>query len=113
LKTLILRSDQQEDFITIPLLYGNFAALGSGTHGTKYDWNLTSTPQAQLNSTIVNLPAGKVIGGGTVLNGMNFDRGSEADYDRWEVLGNEGWSWQGLLPYFKKARLPCDTIGRK
>jgi choline dehydrogenase-like flavoprotein len=44
-----------------------------------------------------------VIGGGTVLNGMVFNRGSKSDYDRWEALGNPGWSFDDLLPCFKMA----------
>jgi choline dehydrogenase len=35
---------------------------------------------------------------------MFFDRGSVADYDAWELLGNDGWAWKDLLPYFKKAK---------
>lgn len=45
------------------------------------------------------------MGGGTKLNRMVFDRGSELDYDRWESLGNAGWDWSSLLPYFKKVIL--------
>lgn len=44
-----------------------------------------------------------MVGGGTVVNGMFFDRGSKADYDLWEQLGNNGWGWNGLEPYFKKS----------
>lgn len=45
----------------------------------------------------------KVLGGGSVINGMIYDRGSAADYDLWEQLGNKGWGWKGLEPYFKKG----------
>ncbi|RYO80904.1 hypothetical protein DL766_009488 [Monosporascus sp. MC13-8B] len=44
-----------------------------------------------------------VVGGGSVMNGMFADRGSKADYDAWGALGNEGWGWDGLLPYFCKS----------
>jgi choline dehydrogenase-like flavoprotein len=64
---------------------------------------LTGVPQAELLNRSVHAPSGKVIGGGTVLNGMVFNRGSRSDYDRWERLGNPGWNWDSLLPYFKKA----------
>jgi choline dehydrogenase-like flavoprotein len=43
------------------------------------------------------------VGGGTVVNGMFFARGAAADYDAWEQLGNPGWGWEGLLPYFQKV----------
>jgi choline dehydrogenase-like flavoprotein len=101
---LIASSDQNEDFITIPAITsGNIPSLGGGPRGSKYDWNLTGIPQAILQGRSVPTPAGKVIGGGTVLNGMVFHRGSKSDYDRWEELGNLGWSFDGLLPYFKKS----------
>ncbi|RMZ74444.1 choline dehydrogenase [Pyrenophora seminiperda CCB06] len=46
---------------------------------------------------------GNVVGGGSVVNGMAFDRASAADYDAWESLGNTGWNYNNLLPYFKKS----------
>ena len=70
---------------------------------TPYWYNLTSTPQPGLNDGTYQVPAAKVVGGGTVINGMFFDRGSAADYDAWEELGNSGWNWQTLLHYFKKS----------
>ena len=76
-------SHQNEDFITIPAITsGNIPALGGGPRGSKYDWNLTGIPQAGLQGRSIPTPAGKVMGGGTVLNGMVFNRGSKADYDR-------------------------------
>jgi choline dehydrogenase-like flavoprotein len=101
---LIPLSTENEDWITIPLLSSaNVPALGNGPKGTKYDWNMTGIPQPQLGNRSIRTPAGKVIGGGTVLNGMVFNRGSKADYDRWAALGNPGWDFENLLPYFKKA----------
>ena len=46
---------------------------------------------------------GNVVGGGSVVNGIQFDRGSDADFDAWETLGNAGWGWKGLKPYFQKT----------
>lgn len=48
--------------------------------------------------------AAKVIGGGSAINGMFFDRGGPKDYDAWESLGNKGWGWKVLKEYFKKVR---------
>ncbi|KAG0126609.1 GMC oxidoreductase-domain-containing protein [Tuber indicum] len=68
-----------------------------------YDWNITTEPQIYLSGRRQNLPIGKALGGSSMLNGMMFDRGSPSDYDMWEDLGNPGWGWAGLLPYFKKS----------
>jgi choline dehydrogenase-like flavoprotein len=64
-----------------------------------------SVPQAGLDNRTSPLYTGVVVGGGTVVNGMFFNRGSAGDYDAWENLGNPGWGWEGLLPYFKKVSL--------
>ena len=50
------------------------------------------------------MPQGKVLGGGSILNAMCWNRGGAEDYDSWELLGNPGWGWEGLLPYFIKVR---------
>ncbi|KAI4721172.1 glucose-methanol-choline oxidoreductase [Aureobasidium sp. EXF-10727] len=69
----------------------------------KYLRTDTSIPQPGLNNRTAPLYTGDVVGGGTVVNGMFFARGARADYDAWEQLGNPGWGWEGLLPYFKKV----------
>lgn len=73
----------------------------------KYIRTYTSVPQAGLDNRTSLLYTGAVVGGGTVVNGMFFARGSAADYDAWEKLGNPGWGWRDLLPYFKKVRFAC------
>ncbi|KAI9052247.1 hypothetical protein LZ554_003604 [Drepanopeziza brunnea f. sp. 'monogermtubi'] len=95
---------EDEDWITIPLVSsGNVPSVGNGPRGSKYDWNMTGVPQPELGNRSIKTPAGKVIGGGTILNGMVFNRGSKSDYDRWELLGNPGWNFENLLSYFKKS----------
>ncbi|OCL01976.1 GMC oxidoreductase [Glonium stellatum] len=66
-------------------------------------FNWTCVPQAGINNRTMPVPAAAVVGGGTAINGMLFDRGSKEDYDMWEALGNPGWGWAGLFPYFKKS----------
>jgi len=66
-------------------------------------YNITSTPLVHLNNEPGVVLAGATVGGGSVVNGMFFDRASVADYDAWEELGNPGWGFDGLLPYFIKA----------
>ncbi|KAM0716125.1 hypothetical protein Q7P37_008639 [Cladosporium fusiforme] len=69
----------------------------------KYVRPFTSVPQPGLDNRTSPLYTGAVVGGGTVVNGMFFNRGSAVDYDAWEELGNPGWGWNDLLPYFKKS----------
>jgi choline dehydrogenase-like flavoprotein len=66
------------------------------TFGTKYDWNLTTTPQADANNRSIRMTRGKVLGGSSALNLMVWDRGAKADYDAWEELGNPGWNWRNV-----------------
>lgn len=72
-----------------------------------YSFNITSTPQRGLGDRTFPVPDAAVVGGGTAINGMFFDRGSALDYDAWVQLGNPGWGWDDLLPYFKKV---CPTV---
>lgn len=70
-----------------------------------YFFNLTSVPQAGLQNATFQVPAAAVVGGGTVVNGMFFDRAAAVDYDAWEELGNSGWGWKDLFPYFLKVHM--------
>lgn len=63
-----------------------------------------STPQAGTSNRVQVAITGSVVGGGSIINGMTWDRGAAADYDVWEELGSPGWGWEGLLPYFRKVR---------
>ena len=49
------------------------------------------------------IPIGKGVGGGSLINGMLWNRGNRDDFDAWVSFGNEGWGWYDLLPYFKKV----------
>ncbi|KAI1490483.1 putative choline dehydrogenase [Biscogniauxia mediterranea] len=73
------------------------------TLGTEYDWQFETTPQPGLGGRTLAWPRGKVLGGTSALNLMTWNRGSRQDYDAWEELGNRGWGWDDLLPYFKKS----------
>ncbi|KAF4547877.1 GMC oxidoreductase-like protein 7 [Elsinoe fawcettii] len=63
----------------------------------------TCAPDANLNNASFPVLIGGVVGGGTVVNGMAYNRGAAADYDAWEALGNQGWGFSSLLPYFRKS----------
>lgn len=67
-----------------------------------FQWMHVSVPQKHAGDRSVYTPRGKVLGGSSSINGMVYDRGARADYDGWRQLGNEGWSYADVLPYFKK-----------
>jgi choline dehydrogenase len=69
---------------------------------TKYDYAFTTVPQKYTGNREMYLPRGKVLGGSSSINAMIYIRGNKADYDEWNALGNKGWSYNEVLPYFKK-----------
>jgi len=84
---------------------GFFPLMKSG----KGNWNYQSVPQASLGGRSMYFPRGKVLGGSTSINGLVVSRGNAGDYDRWASMGNTGWSWEDVLPYFK--RIECYPDG--
>src|SRR5271168_2385545 len=69
----------------------------------RVNWMLESEPETGLDNRPMFQPRGRVLGGTSSINGMIYIRGNPLDYDNWRQLGCEGWSWQDVLPYFKKA----------
>jgi choline dehydrogenase len=67
------------------------------------DWEYYTDPEAQLENRSLYWPRGKVLGGSSSMNAMIYIRGNRADYDHWRDLGNPGWGYADLLPYFKKS----------
>ncbi|PMO42381.1 glucose-methanol-choline oxidoreductase [Vibrio sp. 10N.222.52.B12] len=67
------------------------------------NWGFETVPQAGLNGRKGYQPRGKTLGGSSSINAMMYARGHQYDYDLWASLGNEGWSYDDCLPYFKKA----------
>jgi choline dehydrogenase len=70
---------------------------------TGFDWGYTTVPQPAALNRSVYWPRGKVLGGSSCLNAMIYVRGAPADYDHWAYLGNVGWDYESVLPYFKKS----------
>ncbi len=70
---------------------------------TSRDWDLDTIPQPGLDNRQLYKPRGKVLGGSSSINAMLYVRGHRADYDGWAALGNKGWSYEEVLPYFKKS----------
>lgn len=72
-------------------------------HNPKTDWCYTTAEDPGLNGRSVSWPRGKVLGGSSSINGLLYIRGNRADYDHWRQLGNAGWSYEDILPYFKRV----------
>ncbi len=70
---------------------------------TPYDWAYETEPEPRLNNRRLFWPRGKTLGGSSSINAMIYIRGNRYDYDTWASLGNAGWSYADVLPYFKRA----------
>ena len=69
----------------------------------KYNWGYYTEPDPGMNGRSIYWPRGKVLGGSSSINGLIYVRGQPEDYEHWSVLGNTGWSWQDVLPYFIRS----------
>ena len=69
----------------------------------RVNWMFESEPEKELNDRTLYQPRGKVLGGTSSINGMVYMRGTPTDYDGWRQRGCEGWDWDSVLPFFKKA----------
>jgi choline dehydrogenase len=67
------------------------------------NWGFETVPQTQLNNRQMWYPQGRTLGGSTSINAMIYIRGQAEDYDRWRELGNEGWGYSDVLPFFRRA----------
>ena len=70
---------------------------------TDVDWNYSTEPEPHLCGRQLYWPRGKVVGGSSAINAMIYIRGNRADYDAWRDLGNQGWGFDEVLPYFRKS----------
>jgi choline dehydrogenase len=84
-------------WIHIPLGYGKLFA------DSRVNWLYKTEPEPELDNRQVIQPRGKVLGGSSSINGLLYLRGQPADYDHWRQLGNSGWSFDDVLPYFRRA----------
>jgi len=72
-------------------------------HKSKFDWGFSTEPQKHIDNRQIYLPRGKALGGCSATNAMAYVRGNAEDYNDWAKLGNKGWSYEEVLPYFKKS----------
>lgn len=89
-------------WIKMPLAMGKLF-----THPT-LNWGFYTEPEANLNNRSIFWPRGRVLGGSSSINGSAYVRGQAEDYDGWRRLGNVGWGWSDVLPYFNKLELRED-----
>lgn len=98
-KVLLLEAgpSDQSLYIRMP------AALGFPLMNDRFNWYLHSEPEAGLCDRKIYEARGRVLGGSSSINGMNWVRGNPWDYDNWGAMGLDGWSYAECLPYFRKA----------
>ncbi|KAF5379433.1 hypothetical protein D9615_006513 [Tricholomella constricta] len=89
-----------EDLINVPGMFGR------GRNNASLDWNFVTTLQPGIHNQSIQQPRGKVLGGSSALTYHNYNRGSREEYDAWAEMGNTGWDWESLFPYFTKL----DTV---
>ena len=86
--------------------------MGKLMHSGIYNWGYHTEPEPHLDGRKVYWPRGKVLGGSSTINGMIYVRGNPADYDGWERLGLPGWSYDSVLPCFKRSEGHVDRDDR-
>src|SRR5690349_9452044 len=97
-RVLLLEAGGRDNWIWYHIPVGYLFAIGN----PRSDWMFKTEPEPGLNGRSLNYPRGKVIGGSSAINAMIYMRGQAADYDHWRQLGLPGWSWNDVLPFFKK-----------
>jgi choline dehydrogenase len=97
-RTLLLEAGPPDShpFIHIP---AGFTKLS----GPRVNWGYRTVPQAHLNNRELWYPQGRTLGGGSSINAMIYTRGQREDYDGWAAAGCQGWAYEDVLPYFRKA----------
>ncbi|MFC4166380.1 GMC family oxidoreductase [Teichococcus aestuarii] len=88
--------EDRDIWIHVPAGYARLFASG------RYDCKFATEPEAELNGRSINWPRGRVLGGSGSVNGLVFLRGSPHDFDRWAQAGARGWSYEDVLPYFRR-----------
>ncbi len=99
ISVLLLEAGGKDNYHWIHIPIGYLFCMGN----PRTDWMMTTEPEAGLNGRALPYPRGKVLGGCSSINGMIYMRGQAADYDQWRQLGNTGWGWDDVLPYYLKS----------
>jgi len=96
---LLLEAGGMDDYAWIHIPVGYLYCIDN----PRTDWRYRTEPDPGLNGRSLIYPRGKVLGGSSSINGMIYMRGQQRDYDGWAAAGNPGWSWDDVLPLFKKS----------
>jgi len=98
-RVVLLEAGQSNNklFVSVP------AGMQSVISNLETDWFYSTEPDVSLNDRSLLWFSGKGLGGGSAINGMAYIRGTKEDYDQWSASGCSGWSWDEVLPYFKKS----------
>ncbi|MEO8627385.1 MAG: GMC family oxidoreductase N-terminal domain-containing protein, partial [Betaproteobacteria bacterium] len=95
---LLLEAGGKDNYFWINIPVGYLYTIGN----PRTDWCFKTEPDAGLNGRSIGYARGRVLGGCSSINAMVYMRGQRSDYDHWASLGNRGWSWNEVLPYFKR-----------
>jgi choline dehydrogenase len=98
-RVLLVEAGGNDDYFWIHVPVGYLYTIAN----PRTDWCFKTTPQAGLNGRSIGYARGKVIGGCSSINAMIYMRGQRSDYDHWAALGNHGWSWDEVLPVFRRT----------
>ncbi|WP_114008589.1 GMC family oxidoreductase [Cohaesibacter intestini] len=98
-KVLLLEAGGSDNYHWVHIPVGYLYCIGN----PRTDWMMKTAPEAGLNGRSLVYPRGKLLGGCTSVNGMIYMRGQAADYEHWRQLGNVGWGWDDVLPFFLKS----------
>ena len=98
-KVLILEAGGKDTYPWIHIPVGYFKTM----HNPKVDWCYRTEPDETMNNRSIRYPRGKTLGGSSSINGLLWVRGQSDDYNIWRQLGNKGWGWDDVLPYFLKS----------
>ncbi|MDC3231290.1 GMC family oxidoreductase N-terminal domain-containing protein [Candidatus Pelagibacter sp.] len=98
-KVLLIEAGGKDNYPWIHIPVGYFKTM----HNPSVDWCYKTEPDETMNNRSIRYPRGKTLGGSSAINGLLYIRGQSRDYDVWRQLGNTGWGWDDVLPYFIKA----------
>jgi choline dehydrogenase len=98
-RVLLLEAGGRDWYPWIHIPVGYFKTL----HNPRTDWSYKTEPDPGLNGRSIDWPRGKTLGGSSSINGLLYIRGQREDFDHWRQLGNAGWSFEDVLPYFIRS----------